>query len=175
MDKWLLDRLDSLTLKLQKRGYLLTTLHVNVAGFTFISNVLSCAYGIEGGFRFFGIFMNGLVWGGWLFATQRWALANQDYPYSIKMVDRLNAEALRHRDDNWSFRLCFIWILTFLMVPAAMVDFSLGKILDGVLTVVAGISPVVQFYLNGCFFVGPGQFASKQQERELENAVGKPI
>lgn len=169
MDKWLLDRLNSITLKLQKRGYLLTTLHVNVAGFTFISSILSASMLSSTTGRIVCMSLNGAVWGSYLWGTQKWALANQDYPQSLKMVDKLNAVALEYRETEWLWRMLAFWS-TILQVPGALVAIVYFDP-HTLANIVAMASIWLTWGLNGCFFVGPGQFASKQREQVTGDMV----
>lgn len=170
MDRWLLNKVDCATLKLQRKGYLLTTAHVNVAGVTFISTVLHASLLSSNVARAISIMLCGAVWGSYLWGTTKWAHKNQDYPQSVRMVERLNAKALRSREmDKW-IRVAFLWLsaLQILAFPAYLFE---GDIIKGFTSAIGTLSPTLGYYLNGCSFIGPGEFAKQQQEHSVQNAA----
>lgn len=166
LDLWLLDKLDRLTTKAQKRGYLLTSIHVHVAGVALASNVLNP---VLTGNKWLIPFA-GLVWGVNLFFRQRWAGLNKDYPSSVRMVERLNAKALESRETDTPYR--YMWIaLIVMLVPSMILDGIGGEYIKAITEFVAIISASLVTFIEGCFFIGPGEFAKQTQSQDVKNAV----
>lgn len=167
MDRWLLDKIDRATTKMQRKGYLLTSTHAYVAGITFVSNL---AYANMQPTRWFLIPLAGAVWGCYLWGTTKWARENEDYPASARILERLDAEALESRESDGWLRRCFMYLLA-LTLPGDVLYCFEGDWFKGILGRLSTAAPMLGYYLNGCFFVGPGHFAKEQQELTSQDAV----
>jgi hypothetical protein len=169
LDLWLLNKLDALTTKLQRKGYRLTEFYVYVVGTVLISVLLSLSMAKAQSWLFV---LCGVIWGGWLWAAIRWANANKDYPESHKLMEKLNARALRERERDVTFRIIYSSMLTFFAV-ADVVLFIGGQygLVQTLISILSELAPILMFYLHGCFYIGPGHFAKERQERESRDMV----
>ena len=166
LDLWMLDRLDTFTTKLQRKGILLTSVHVYVAGVTLASNVVNPVV-ID--HRWLVPFA-GLVWGVSLFFKLKWADENKDYPSSVRMMEKLNAKALRNREDDCVMR--WMWLVLWMfLVPSWILNIIEGDYIKAISSTVALNSAVLLGFIDGCFFIGPGEFAKQTKEKHVHNAI----
>ena len=161
LDLWLLNKLDALTTKLQRRGYRLTELYVNVAGVVLVLNVGS-AWLFNGSLSL--VFV-GAVWGTWLWVSIHWANENKSYPESLKIMNNLNVKALSYREHERPLRC--IWMGLGLLFTGLDVGLMVanGNIATHLVSMTATFSIWFMLHLHGCFYVGPGHFAKDRQEQ----------
>lgn len=158
MDKYLQDKLDQSVSYLQKRGINLTTLHVALAGSTFISSLV--INHIQS--HTFGFVLCGVVWGINLFGYLRWANNNKSYYESLRMTEKLNAKVLWYRETGTAMR--FIWVFLFMMgVFFTIIHLMEGNLIVSILEFISSLSLALMFWLNSCFFCGPGEFAKEKK------------
>ena len=170
LDIWLLDKLDSLTTKLQRKGYLLTSIHVHVSGVIFASAILSCF--LKG--QFVWMVVVGGVFGLILFGINIWAQNHKDYPSSVKMMEKLNAKVLYNRENRSLYR--WIWLAFIVTLwPLDLVDVFSGNISKGIMSSICLFSMVLSCFLDGCFFIGPGEFAKETQSQDVKDDVHNSI
>ncbi len=165
LDLWMLDKLDSLTTKAQRRGYLLTSVHVHCAGVVFASGTMESWLS---GSRW-GLVIIGTYWAAYLFFTARWANNNKDYPVSVKIMERLNSAALAAREATASRIIWWVFVVAF--CPLDILNIVNGEYGRGILGLVFTASLFTMAYLNACFFIGPGEFAKQSQDQHVHNAV----
>ena len=168
-DLWLLDKLDTFTTKLQRKGYRLTELYVQVAGATLVFNLSTVWLGKNP----FLICWVGGIWGAWLFAAIRWANLNKDYPTSLKIMECLNKEALAYREREFNFRVLW-WMMLIGLGGGNIINavFFNGGFLSSILSTLGLASPLLMLYLHGCFYIGPGHFARDAQKQLSGMEVG---
>lgn len=162
MDTKILNWLDAITTKLQRKGYLLTAVYVWVA---FLNLLIQLANQNQTPYRAFFIPMVGVVWGIWLYGSVRWAQANKDYPQSVRMMEKLNARVLHDREmERWwrgfmRYMSCF-----FIGLDIGEIIFLQGKLVSNLLDISAWIIMTIMIHLHGCFYLGPGHFAKDTQK-----------
>lgn len=163
---YLTDKLDVLTTKLQRRGYRLTNMQVWSLFIIFVASVLSCWLDNSPVL----MVINGACWGFSLWERARWAERNKDYPESVQIMKRLNAEALMWRERlRWLTTLC-IYVGCFI-VGMGVTLLLIEPKLSTACTVLAWVMIPTCALLHGCTFIGPGEFAKQERESELHNAV----
>lgn len=161
LDLWLLDKLDTFTTKLQRKGWMLTELYVYVAGATLVFNLGTVWLG---GNPWMICWVGG-IWGAWLFAAIRWANQNKDYPVSVKIMEALNARALAYREDEAKFRFVWWGMLIGFGSGNIILAITTGDYLGNTLSTLGLASPLLMLYLHGCFYIGPGHFARDEQKQ----------
>ena len=163
---YLTDKLDVLTTKLQRRGYRLTNMQVWALFIIFVAAV--AANWLDSSPVLMVI--NGVAWGLSLWERARWAEHNKDYPESVQLMKRLNAEALMWRERlRWLTTLC-IYVGGFFVGMSVTLLLTEPK-LSTACVIIAWLTIPTCFMLRGCFFIGPGEFAKQERESELHNAV----
>jgi len=170
MDKWIVDQFDRAGIWAQKRGWLLTDIRMHVGGLTFAVTVSSTW--VQKNYWLMPLVL--AVWGGhfiWALNRARWY---RDYPSNIKMMQRLNAEAVRERETGMVFRLMFIGLWVTLMpvnVYDALYKTSVAiEILDNLATFV----PMCLLYVFTMIHLGPGEFAKQKQETTSGQEIFSP-
>lgn len=168
LDLWLLNKLDSLTTKLQRKGYLLTYIYTQVAGLVFVTNTFQAWHAG----RYIWLVICGTVWGAWLWGSIRWAEQNKDYPYSAKIMERLNARAVTERESAQFIRFAFIGMSVFLLITDAIgVATGVRPIFEALISSLGWYTVMLMIYLAGCFYIGPGHFAKDKQESVSRDVV----
>lgn len=163
---YLTDKLDVLTTKLQRRGYRLTDINVYAVGCVFTLTVTGSL--LRDSYTFAAI--NGGLWGYHLWERLQWAKKNEDYPESIKTMNRLNSEAIGWRDFARWF-ISFVCYVSIFFIMLTMALFVLKLELWLLVSALEWLSIVMVFLIRGCTFIGPGEFAKQQKEHALHNAV----
>ena len=170
LDLWLLNKLDAFTIKLQRKGYRLTEFYVYVVGTTLISTLLDISM-MQAPPTWLFVFC-GTIWGGWLWRSIQWANTNKDYPESHKLMEGLNARALFERENMFVFRSFYGSMMTaFAVLEIARFMTGTHGFVYIIVSLISTLVPVLMFYLQGCFYIGPGHFAKDRQEQLQGNEV----
>ncbi len=173
LDAALIDRLDRLTTKLQRRGVLLTGIHL-VAAETSLVLTIAQRLTSSSGVSPFGLIFDGIVWGGWAVAYRRWASQNKDYPESKRIMEQLNAKAVYYREYELYLRLIWVWLVGLITIISGIdlfVDLTIKNAVHQVLSILACLSPAIMWYLNPCIFLGPGHFAKDRKESFISDPI----
>lgn len=161
LDQYLLDKLDALTTRLQRKGYRLTEIYVQVAALVLISTLLDLSMSHARSWLF--VFC-GIIWGGWLWVAIRWANTHRDYPESHKLMERLNARALFERENMVIFRIFYGSMMTGFSIAEVWLFFvGTNGLLKALVAIISTLTPALMFYMHGCFYIGPGHFAKDQK------------
>lgn len=160
IDLYLLNTLDTLTTKLQRRGWLLTEAYVYVAALVLVSQCTVLIYLQWRG----SALMAGIILGTWLAGSCRWASSYRSYPESAKMQQRLNADALAAREREMWVRAVFWWLCLGLGFPSTVAAIIVGDYQGAVFRLMADLSILTMYYLHGCFYLGPGEFGKQKRE-----------
>jgi hypothetical protein len=163
---YLTDKLDVLTTKLQRRGYRLTNMQVWAVFIIFVASIMG--NWLDGSLVLMVI--NGTAWGINLWTRAKWAERNKDYPESVQIMKRLNAESLWWRERlRWLVTSC-IYIGAMFVGTCIALLLSEPRLSAACIAVSWVMIPTC-FMLHGCTFIGPGEFAKQERESELHNAV----
>jgi len=171
LDAAILNKLDRATTYAQRRGILLTNIHVGACGATLLLTMSSHMIPTPDPF---GVGLSVVVWGSWLFGYLIWAKDNKDYPTSSRMMERLNVAAVHLRESEYFMR-CF-WLFLLLLTVAGcifrLVHYKdMAEIASAVLNNIGCACATTMWYLNGCMFLGPGHFAKNRKEKSILNAI----
>lgn len=160
IDNWLINQLDKATTKLQKKGALLTSIHVNVMGLTLLIQIsLNWIH-----YSPASIILSGGLWGSWLWVYVAWANANKDYPTSARIMERLNAKVIALREKEFLTRLTWLFLIPVCYLGSVIAPTQKDTTLIIILNLLSPLTPTLSWYLNCCQFLGPGHFAKETKQ-----------
>lgn len=163
LDAFLVDRLDAVTAKLQRRGVLLTTAITGNAAVV-LSTALAVALFPTPHYYIAGLC--GFIWSVHLGFTIKWANENKDYPLSVRMTEKLNSEVLRERESPHGLIFRAGWIyLSLLIITSNIVSCIWGdqSLSVTILSVINMFAASGTCWLRACRFLGPGEFAKNRK------------
>lgn len=168
MDAYLIEKLDRVTTKLQKKGIKLTHIHVVAMVLTMFANIAN-NHGDP-----LGTVFSGVVWGAWLYGYQKWANENSDYSEVQRKMLSLNARVMLDREFQIIVRV--VWFMIWpIDILKAYSEIRQTHYLDAVVTMLSIVTPTLCWYLNCCTFLGPGEFAKQKQEHTNRSYVNNEI
>lgn len=179
IDYWIIFKMNDLTAWTQRRGYRLTSLTVHVTGAAAFIAILNCLTPI----RYGPLIFNGIVWFILMASDTLWAHRHHDYPFSTRMMEKLNARVMLNIEGSLErgFRFFSLFML-FIFFPIvalgiAVRDDDQWKTADLILCLMQGVMLAIYFYIRTCIFLGPGEFAKEEKaayDGEVATENGAP-
>lgn len=166
-DNWVVGYADKFTCWLQKKGVPLTYVHVWFAAQTLFLFLLEDHIAS----RSVGSYvLDGVLWGGNLFAYQVWAEKHKNYMEVVSVQKELNARVLYYR-SMVAFR-SFFYVLGLIIAPVSLAIDGVSRPLNQKMVLLAmAFSLISLSVLNCCTFLGPGEFAKSKQKRFMGNTA----
>lgn len=152
MDSWLVDKLDAAMTWAQQRGVSLVAVHCWVMGLVLFFEV--AARLVAG--MMVSMVICGAMWGAALHAYLRWAERSRDYRENMRLAQKLNAEALGHREGGHTMRVVCTPLLCAITVLVDVPVLFAGDIVLGLLWASSTLCVILSFYLNTSTFLAGG-------------------
>jgi len=168
IDRALCNSFDACAAWAQRHGYNLLAIRVYWSFAVLVSSLTQAIYFSRSTAAMWTIIaLDAVVFGGLLGLRVREFNQNRDYPETVRIMQRLNAEALRQRETQAGFRVVFM-----IFFAINIVVFSFAQTLANTLTDSISYSALLgMWYLDTCTYLGPGEHSRKRQESGSEEAI----